>query len=211
MLYYNRERLVEKKVNIFGTGAIYKQTIPLLKADKIELLNKFDDSPSLADIKNSGCIDEFTDKMFIYCIGYRDMKNRFIRYKELSSLGVKFATYISSNSIMSHESFIGNGCIVNQGCVIDNYVKIGSCVYVNIGVTISHDSEIKDNVFVAPGVNICGYSTIEQGVFIGANATVIDNIKIGKNSIVGAGSVVIKDVPGNTLVVGNPARIIKHL
>jgi len=45
--------------------------------------------------------------------------------------------------------------------------------------------------------------------WIGAGAIVIQGIKIGENVTIGAGSVVINDIPDNTIVVGNPAKIIK--
>ena len=49
---------------------------------------------------------------------------------------------------------------------------------------------------------------VKKMVSIGANAVIICGIVIGKNSIVGAGSVVTKDVPDNSIVVGNPAKVI---
>jgi len=50
---------------------------------------------------------------------------------------------------------------------------------------------------------------VENNVSIGANSTILPGIKIGENVTIGAGSVVTKDVPKNSLVYGNPARIIK--
>ncbi|MBQ8019953.1 MAG: serine acetyltransferase, partial [Paludibacteraceae bacterium] len=53
--------------------------------------------------------------------------------------------------------------------------------------------------------------TIGNNVSIGANATIIGDITIGDNVIIGAGAVVVKDVPQYSVVVGNPARVIKTL
>ena len=53
--------------------------------------------------------------------------------------------------------------------------------------------------------------TIEPGAKIGANATVLPAITIGRNAVVGAGAVVTRDVPPETVVVGNPARIVKGI
>lgn len=52
---------------------------------------------------------------------------------------------------------------------------------------------------------------IGNNVSLGANVTIIGGVRIGDNVIVGAGSVVVKDVPGNSVVAGNPAKIIKQL
>ena len=51
---------------------------------------------------------------------------------------------------------------------------------------------------------------IGNNVYIGANAVVIGNITIGDNVVIGAGAVVTKDLPPCAIVVGNPAKIIKH-
>ena len=48
-------------------------------------------------------------------------------------------------------------------------------------------------------------------VYLGANVIIIEPIRIGDNVIIGAGSVVVKDIPSGSVVVGNPARIIKKI
>jgi acetyltransferase-like isoleucine patch superfamily enzyme len=52
---------------------------------------------------------------------------------------------------------------------------------------------------------------IERNVWIAAGATVIGGVTVGENSVVAAGAVVTKDVPSNTLVGGNPARVIRSI
>jgi acetyltransferase-like isoleucine patch superfamily enzyme len=52
---------------------------------------------------------------------------------------------------------------------------------------------------------------IGRNVWIAAGATIIGGVTVGENSVVAAGSVVTRDVPPNTLVGGNPARIIRPL
>jgi serine acetyltransferase len=49
---------------------------------------------------------------------------------------------------------------------------------------------------------------IGDNVSLGANVTIIGNVTIGNNVIVGAGSVIVKDIPDNSVVVGNPGRIV---
>jgi acetyltransferase-like isoleucine patch superfamily enzyme len=54
-------------------------------------------------------------------------------------------------------------------------------------------------------------TVIHKGASIGSGATILSNTTVGENAIVGAGSVVTKDVPPNTIVAGNPARILRSI
>jgi acetyltransferase-like isoleucine patch superfamily enzyme len=52
---------------------------------------------------------------------------------------------------------------------------------------------------------------VEDGAWIGGGAIVLDNVRIGRNAVVGAGAVVTRDVPAYSVVVGNPARVVRDL
>ena len=54
-----------------------------------------------------------------------------------------------------------------------------------------------------------GCIEVKNNVFIGSNTIILPNVRIGNNVMIGAGSVVTKDVPDNSVVVGNPARVIE--
>ena len=54
-----------------------------------------------------------------------------------------------------------------------------------------------------------GCIEVKNNVFIGSNTIILPNVRIGNNVMVGAGSVVTKDVPDNSVVAGNPARVIE--
>ena len=58
--------------------------------------------------------------------------------------------------------------------------------------------------------SVAGFnSTGANNVFVGANSVILPSVKIGDNVIVGAGSIVVKDIPSNSIAVGNPCRVIK--
>lgn len=59
------------------------------------------------------------------------------------------------------------------------------------------------------GYSRVGRVEIGDNVFIGADAIILPNVKIGSHVIIGAGSIVTHDIPDNSVVVGNPARVIK--
>ena len=53
--------------------------------------------------------------------------------------------------------------------------------------------------------------SIADGVWIGSGAIIVPGVSVGENAVVGAGAIVTKDVAANTVVVGNPARVVREL
>lgn len=72
---------------------------------------------------------------------------------------------------------------------------------------LAHDNSLKRFI----GVAKLGRVKIGNHVMVGAKSTILANVQIGDNVVIGAGSVVTKDVPSNSVVAGNPARIISSL
>ena len=107
-------------------------------------------------------------------------------------------------------------------------LKLGKNIIINKGATILPVGivEIEDNVLIAPDVKITTINhdlydrhgkcymkkiTIKNNAWICMGAIICPGVTIGENSVVAAGAVVTKDVPANTVVAGNPAKIIKKL
>ena len=105
---------------------------------------------------------------------------------------------------------VGRNVFVNQNCTfydlggldIGDEVMIGPNVQL---ITAGHPLDPATRRTTTIGKPI----VIERNVWIAAGATVIGGVTIGENSVVAAGSVVTRDVPLNTLVAGNPARVIR--
>jgi len=106
-------------------------------------------------------------------------------------------------------------------------LRIGNDVYLNSGVRIEchHEVTFGDHILVAFGAVIMdsdlhGYEgrpprrlpvTIGSGSWIGANSVILPGVSVGRRAIVAAGSVVTHDVDDDTLVAGNPARVVRRL
>jgi len=99
---------------------------------------------------------------------------------------------------------------IGKRCSIGDRAQIHACRSVEIGdrVLVSWDVTILENNYHAKSK---GPVRIEDDVWIACRAIVLSGVTIGRGSIVGAGAVVTKDVPANTLVAGNPARVIREV
>lgn len=110
---------------------------------------------------------------------------------------------------------VGKNCKVSSHSFICEGVHIGDNVFIGHNVTFINDKFPRaanaDGSLQTEADWECIETIVEQGASIGSSATILCGITIGKNAIVGAGSVVTKNVPENTIVAGNPAKIIKTI
>ncbi|HTV04886.1 MAG TPA: acyltransferase [Acidobacteriaceae bacterium] len=142
--------------------------------------------------------------------------------------GVRLSKFINLYGCeIGDETKIGAFVEIQKNASIGKRCKISSHTFICEGVLI------EDNVFIGHGVTFTNdtyprattadgqlqteadwkveRTVIKKGATIGSGATVLPNISIGENAIVGAGSVVTKQVPPNSVVAGNPARVLRYL
>ena len=125
------------------------------------------------------------------------------------------------------ETKIGAFVEIQKNASVGKRCKISSHTFICEGVTI------EDNVFIGHGVTFINDSyprattaagglqtevdwkvertLIKKGASIGSGSTILSKVTVGENAIVGAGSVVTKDVPPNTVVAGNPAKLLRRV
>ncbi|HBR21218.1 MAG TPA: transferase [Nitrospiraceae bacterium] len=114
---------------------------------------------------------------------------------------------IGTNSVLEFGNRIGDYSRIHSSCFLE-MVTIGKYVFVGPNVVFTDDP----HPMGCPHYKECkGGAVVEDYVRIGANSTILPGIKIGRNSLIGAASVVTKDVPPDSVVAGNPAKVIKRI
>ena len=117
-----------------------------------------------------------------------------------------FCTY-GRNTTMGDHVFLNNLCYIidNNEVHIGHHAMIGPCVQF---YTAAHllQAEPRNR-----GLEVAKRIVVEDNVWIGGGAILLPGVTVGRNAVVGAGAIVSRDVPPNTVVAGNPARVIREI
>ena len=109
---------------------------------------------------------------------------------------------------------IGKRCKIQSHTFICEGVNIEDEVMISHGVVFINDSDpsavVSGGSLKTEADWVCIPTIVKKRAAIGSNATVMCGVTIGEGALVGAGAVVTKDVPPNTIVVGNPAKVIRE-
>lgn len=158
------------------------------------------------------------------------LMNPYVCISEDVKLGkdVKLSKFINLYGCeIGDETKIGAFVEVQKNASVGKRCKISSHTFICEGVSI------EDNVFIGHSVTFINDSyprataangalqteadwkvertVIKKGASVGSGSTILSQVTIGENAIVGAGSVVTKDVPPNSIVAGNPAKLLRYI
>jgi len=132
---------------------------------------------------------------------------------------------IGDQAQVRERSSIGPGSVVGRGSSVDFGAKVGARVLIQTGVYVTGGSVVEDDVFLGPGVyttndNAMGRHaageplqgpTFRRACRIGGGALLVPGVEIGEEAFVAAGALVTSDVGPREVVMGVPARVVRHV
>ncbi|MAG77386.1 MAG: acetyltransferase [Colwelliaceae bacterium] len=211
-----------KKLIVIGAGGLAKEVVWLAQECGYQIFGLLDDNTQMLGQQIMGAkvlgtaanwVD-YSDCHFIIAIG--SPRIRYVVHEKMlqtapQGSSPQFATLIHPSVIKSSSVSIGEGSIIFPGCVLTVEVSIGRHTVLNPSNTVSHESSIGDFVTLAPMAAIAGNVTLEDFTEVGIGAAIRQGLTIAQGGMLGMGGVQTKDIPENTVFVGNPAKPLKTL
>lgn len=207
-----------RKVLLIGAGGHARVCLEALLDDPVnEVVGALSsDGSGIADLgvpmvgRDVDLLD-LTERMGVatICVAIGDNSARQRVLARVLANGLALATSTSRFAMVSHSAVVGPGSVLLPGAVVNAATRIGAGAIVNTNASVDHDCVIGDAVHIAPGSVLGGGVTVGDGAFVGLGARVLPGVTIGRWAVVGAGTVVLHDVEAGSVVVGNPARVLR--
>tara|TARA_B110000444_G_scaffold260961_1_gene310183 strand:+ start:5945 stop:6586 length:642 start_codon:yes stop_codon:yes gene_type:complete len=210
-----------KTLLVYGAGGFGLEILHIFKTSYNNFYNKIifvDDSSCLSNNKelNTYTIINLQDALSRYSPNDADFVISVANPLQRASLltvveenRFPLATLKDQTAVIRDTAVIEKGSIICAQCYVGPSVLIGKNTLIHGQVLLGHDSIVGSNTSIYCNSNILGGVTIGNNVEIGTGVNIYPNCKIGDNTKIAMGSSVYKDVQNNSLVQGNPARIMK--
>jgi len=152
---------------------------------------------------------DLSGKNFLLTMG--DMNIRKDLYERITARGGLVPTLIHPTAEISQFASISSqGVLIDSQVIVQSDCNIEDGAFICAQAMVCHQTTIARYVFIAPKALVGARLKIHEFAFIGQNATLISTKvkEVGSHATIGAGAVVTKPVLANTVVIGNPARIL---
>ena len=140
---------------------------------------------------------------------------RLSKFINLYGCGIGDETKIGAFVEVQKNAFIGRRCKISSHTFICEGVTIEDYVFIGHGVTFINDCYPRATTGAGELQTEKDWKVertlVKKGASIGSGSTILAHVTVGENAIVGAGSMVTHDVEPNTIVAGNPARLLRHI
>ena len=200
------------EVVVIGAGGHAVVVVSTLQEAGMNVVASLDDAASrhgdeILGVRVVGSTDvrQFDGALALVAIG-----DNAIRHRVVDRLGNRFEwmSVVHPRAYVHPSVRIGVGTVVFAGAVVQPQTRLGEHVIINTGAAVDHDCEIGSFAHIAPGSHLAGQVGVGDGVLLGIGSSAAPGVRIGSWATIGAGATVIKDLPGDAVAVGTPARVM---
>jgi maltose O-acetyltransferase len=151
--------------------------------------------------------------LHIYNLSHAEPERQSLLRQLLGHIGQNSIIWPPFFCVYGKNIYLGDHVFLNVLCTIldCNQVRIGNHVMIGPHVQIYTPAHEMQAAARNRGLEVAKPVVIEDNVWIGGGAILLPGVRVGCNAVVGAGAVVTRDVPVNTVVAGNPARVIREI
>ncbi|MCS6928070.1 MAG: acetyltransferase [Saprospiraceae bacterium] len=211
------------KLIVWGGTGNFKVLCELLHG-QYEIIGYFDNNPNIASeycgIPHLGGWEAFLQWIknsrvsaqpphFIVSIGPGHGAVRRQLHQQLKAHGLKPITAVHRTAFVASNAELGEGTQVYAHATVCVDARIGRNCLINTRASIDHECVLEDGASIGPGAVLAGLVHVGENADIYTGAVILPRVRIGANAVVGAGAVVRHDVPPKTVVVGNPATVLR--
>jgi acetyltransferase EpsM len=208
---------------IYGINPIGKLIIDILrKKNTSEKIVFIDDNPAKLNTEQWSVpvkfnLDSWKKELesnqkaqMVVALGEKHLLARKKIFHSLSQFSnLQFPVLTDSSALIATDAVIEAGNIICRGTIIGHEVTLKCNSIIWAGAVIEHNTQVGESCYISPNVTISGFVKIGDCTLVGSGAVILPEINIGSNCLVGAGAVVAKNLPDNSVVAGNPAKIIR--
>jgi len=197
---------IAKELGVYTIGGFLNDIVPI--GTKIGKYDSFPVIGTTADLPKF-----LEDPNNVFFIAYVGMQNEEMVFDKITSLNIpldRFATLIHPSAIIPKGMCkIGYGVLMAPLSQLspDTTLEDNSIMLPNS--FLGHDSTLRRFAHVASNAVVGANVDVGRAVHVGTNATIREKVKIGDFALIGSGAVVLNDVASNSVVVGNPAKLLR--
>lgn len=197
---------IAKELGVYTIGGFLNDIVPI--GTKIGKYDSFPVIGTTADLPKF-----LEDSNNVFFIAYVGMQNEEMVFNKITSLNIpldRFATLIHPSAIIPKGMCkIGYGVLMAPLSQLspDTTLEDNSIMLPNS--FLGHDSTLRRFAHVASNAVVGANVDVGRAVHVGTNATIREKVKIGDFALIGSGAVVLNDVASNSVVVGNPAKLLR--
>lgn len=214
----------KRRLFIYCAGGLGRETLLFsnvvnAKTNQWDEIRFIDDTPELnGQTINGAEVWSFDDYLSgdryetdVFVIATGESPSRKAIDQKLQKNGCKLTAIVHPDNNVDKSVEIGAGSMIQQSVNSPSpNCKIGRCVQIQGLAALGHGVEVGDYCTISTFAFIGGTTKIGAETYVAPGALLRNGITIGRNCIIGMGSVVTKDIPDNSVVYGNPGRIMRE-